>query len=61
MQGTMTVRAAAQELQVGTNYLYTLIWSGKLKAEQSGGEWRVDRQSVEERLEARKQREKKPA
>jgi excisionase family DNA binding protein len=38
----------AQELGIRLGYLYTILREGKIRAHRVDGEWRVDRNSVEE-------------
>jgi excisionase family DNA binding protein len=38
---------AARELGVGLDYLYSLLWTGKLKARKEGKRWRVSSEAVE--------------
>lgn len=49
----VTARTAAQILRVNLQFLYQLIWSGKLPGRKVGGIWRIPKALVEER---RKQR-----
>jgi excisionase family DNA binding protein len=44
---------AARRLQVGLDYLYSLLWTGKLAARKVGGKWRVPVEAVEARLKRR--------
>lgn len=39
---TISVREAAHSLGVTLDYVYKLIWAGKLKAEKIDGKWRVE-------------------
>ena len=50
MSSTITVREAALKLGVGVDWVYQLIWSGKIEAAQVGRTWKVDKASVEARL-----------
>ena len=43
---------AARRLGVGLDYLYGLIWTGKLAGRKVHKRWRVSVASVESRLEA---------
>ena len=49
----MTAIEAARKLGVGLDYLYALLWTGKLAGRKVGGRWRVSAASVEARLKAR--------
>jgi len=44
---------AARKLGVGLDYVYSLIWTGKLEASKVGGRWRVSASAVEARLNRR--------
>ena len=44
---------AARKLGVGLDYLYSLLWTGKLKATKVGKQWRISSEAVEERLKER--------
>lgn len=44
---------AARALGVGLDYLYGLIWTGKIAARKVENRWRVSRTSVELRLKDR--------
>ena len=46
---------AARRLAVGLDYLYSLIWTGKLKGRKVNQRWLVSQASVEERLKAREE------
>ena len=41
---------AARRLGVGLDYLYSLLWTGKLKGHKIGKQWRVPVEAVEARL-----------
>lgn len=43
---------AARRLKVGLDYLYSLLWTGKLSGRKEGKIWRVSAQSIEERRAA---------
>jgi excisionase family DNA binding protein len=47
---------AARILGVGLDYLYSLIWTGKLEGRKSGNRWRVSISSVQARLRDREER-----
>jgi excisionase family DNA binding protein len=44
---------AARRLGVGLDYLYALLWTGKLQARKVGKRWRVRADAVEARLKQR--------
>ena len=46
---------AARRLAVGLDYLYSLIWTGKLEGRKVGRRWRVSEVSVEKRLKKAKE------
>jgi excisionase family DNA binding protein len=48
----ITAVEAARRLGVGLDYLYGLIWTGKLLGRKVGGRWRVSVESVEARSRA---------
>jgi len=41
---------AARQLRVGLDYLYGLLWTGKLEARKVGNRWRVSAAAIEARL-----------
>jgi excisionase family DNA binding protein len=41
---------AARKLGVGLDYLYSLLWTGKLKGRKVGKQWRISAEAVEARL-----------
>lgn len=43
----------ARRLGVGLDYLYGLLWTGKLEARKINKQWRVSVESVEARLKMR--------
>jgi len=47
---------AARKLGVGLDYLYSLLWTGKLAGRKTGNRWRVSLASVEARLKEREAR-----
>ena len=47
---TLSVREAAAELRVGVTQVYTLLWDGRLRAQKIDGQWRISKDSVQERL-----------
>jgi excisionase family DNA binding protein len=44
---------AARKLGVGLDYLYSLLWTGKLQARKVGKQWRVPAEAVEARMKQR--------
>ena len=50
---------AARTLGVGLDYLYGLIWTGKLAGRKEGSRWRVSISSVQSRLRNREVRDGK--
>ena len=50
MRETMTAPEAARALQVGLNYLYGLLLSGKLPGERVNGRWQIDAADVRTRI-----------
>jgi excisionase family DNA binding protein len=44
---------AARRLGVGLDYLYSLLWTGKLTARKVGKHWRIPVEAVEARLRQR--------
>lgn len=51
----ITAIEAARRLNVGLDYLYSLLWTGKLSGRKTNGRWTVSVQAVEERARARKE------
>jgi len=49
--------AAARKLGVGVDYLYKLLWAGKLQAQKINERWRVPLAAIEERQRVREERE----
>jgi len=43
---------AARRLGVGLDYLYSLLWTGKLQGRKVGKKWRIPAEAVETRLKA---------
>jgi excisionase family DNA binding protein len=41
---------AARRLAVGLDYLYSLLWTGKLEGRKVGRRWRIPVEAVEARL-----------
>ena len=46
----MSAIEAARTLRVGLDYLYSLLWTGKLEARKVNRQWRVSIAAVEARL-----------
>lgn len=44
---------AARKLGVGLDYLYSLLWTGKLQGRKAGKQWRIPAEAVEARLKQR--------
>lgn len=44
---------AARKLGVGLDYLYSLLWTGKLQGRKVGKHWRIPAEAVEVRLKQR--------
>jgi excisionase family DNA binding protein len=44
---------AARRLRVGLDYLYSLLWTGKLQGRKVGKQWRIPAEAVEARLKQR--------
>ncbi|MGA3314955.1 MAG: helix-turn-helix domain-containing protein [Candidatus Korobacteraceae bacterium] len=44
---------AARKLGVGLDYLYSLLWTGKLQGRKVGKKWRIPADAVETRLRQR--------
>jgi len=45
---------AARKLGVGLDYLYSLLWTGKLPGRKVGKQWRIPAEAIDERLEQRR-------
>ena len=50
----LTAIEAARRLGVGLDYLYGLLWTGKLKGRKFENRWRIPAAAVEARLKRRK-------
>jgi excisionase family DNA binding protein len=48
----ITAIDAARRLGVGLDYLYGLLWTGRLSGRKVSGRWRVPLSAIEERLAA---------
>jgi excisionase family DNA binding protein len=46
---------AARRLGVGLDYLYSLLWTGKLEGRKVGKQWRIPIEAVETRVKERGQ------
>ena len=44
---------SARRLGVGLDYLYSLLWTGKLQGRKIGGHWRIPLEAVQARLRER--------
>ena len=44
---------AARKLGIGLDYLYSLLWTGKLEGRKVGKHWRIPLEAVEARLKQR--------
>jgi len=44
---------AARRLGVGLDYLYSLLWTGKLEGRKISNRWRISIEAVESRLKKR--------
>ena len=53
MQKELTVSQASRTLGITLDYVYRLIYSGKLVARKSEGRWLIPVSDVESRLKAR--------
>ncbi len=52
----LTPIAAARRLGLGLDYLYKLMWAGKLPARKVNGRWRIPAAAIEQRLKEREAR-----
>ena len=46
---TITAVEAARRLNIGLDYLYSLLWTGKLCGKKVNGRWTVSARATEER------------
>ena len=53
MTNTLTPAEAARKLGLGLDYIYLLIWSGKLLAIKEDGRWLIPLAAIEQRLKVR--------
>ena len=44
---------AARKLGIGLDYLYSLLWTGKLPGRKVGKRWRIPTEAVEAKLKVR--------
>ena len=44
---------AARKLGVGLDYLYSLLWTGKLQGRKVGKQWRIPIEAIDAKLRAR--------
>jgi excisionase family DNA binding protein len=44
---------SARKLGVGLDYLYSLLWTGKLSGRKVGRKWRIPADAIEARLKQR--------
>ncbi|HWZ45956.1 MAG TPA: helix-turn-helix domain-containing protein [Candidatus Saccharimonadales bacterium] len=49
-QKELSAIEAARRLGVGLDYLYSLLWTGKLQGRKVGEQWRIPPEAVEARL-----------
>ena len=56
MQKELTVSQASRILGITLDYVYRLIYSGKLVARKSEGRWLIPVDAIESRLKAREER-----
>jgi excisionase family DNA binding protein len=47
---------AARKLGVGLDYVYSLLWTGKLAGEKIAGRWRIPMSAIEARIAAQRGR-----
>ena len=52
----LSPNAAARRLGVTVDYLYKLLWSGKVEAQKVNQRWRVPMGAIERRLKVREER-----
>jgi excisionase family DNA binding protein len=44
---------AARQLGIGLDYLYSLLWTGKLQGRKVGKQWRIPAHAVQARMKQR--------
>ncbi|HEY6351481.1 MAG TPA: helix-turn-helix domain-containing protein [Candidatus Angelobacter sp.] len=49
----VTAVEAARRLGVGLDYLYSLLWTGKLEGHKVGKQWRIPIEAIEARMKQR--------
>jgi excisionase family DNA binding protein len=49
----LTPREAATRLGIGLQFIYQLLWSGKLPGKKTGKTWRIPTDAVDARLKGR--------
>jgi excisionase family DNA binding protein len=49
----ISIAEAARRLGMALTYVYSLVWTGKLKARKVNRQWRVSAEAVESRRKAR--------
>jgi excisionase family DNA binding protein len=49
-QPELSAIEAARKLGIGLDYLYSLLWTGKLRGRKVGKRWRITVDAVETRL-----------
>ena len=54
-QAEVSAIEAARRLGLGLDYLYSLLWTGKLQGRKVGKQWRIPAEAVEARLKQRGQ------
>jgi len=48
----VTPAEAARRLGVGLDYIYALLWAGKIAGHKDGGRWRISEQALVKRLKS---------
>jgi excisionase family DNA binding protein len=48
----VTPAEAARRLGVGLDYIYALLWAGKIAGHKDGGKWRISEQALAKRLQS---------
>jgi len=51
---TLSPREAANRLGISLNAIYSLLWAGKISAQQRQNRWHISTTAVDKRLAARK-------
>jgi excisionase family DNA binding protein len=52
-KGHLSAVEAARRLGVGLDYVYSLLWTGKLEARKVNKKWQISIEAVESRMKAR--------